>query len=51
MYKYKNSENVFRSEAAEVVLVYSNIVNNNYHQNVRVICKRLRVFVFSQMYG
>ena len=37
MYKFKNGENVLHSEAAEVVLVHCNAVNNNYHQNLRVI--------------
>ena len=51
MHKYKNNENVLHSEAAEVLLVQSKFVSNNYRQNVRVPCKRLWVFVFSQKYG
>ena len=34
----KNGENVPHSEITEVVLVYCNIVNNNYQHNSRVLC-------------
>ena len=35
--KYKNGENVPHSEITEVVLVHCNIVNNDYHQDSRVM--------------
>ena len=36
--KNKNGENVPTLEIPEVVLVHCNIVNNNYQQNIRVLC-------------
>ena len=36
--KDKNGENVPHLEITEVVLVYCNIVNNNYQQDSRVLC-------------
>ena len=35
--KYKNSENVPHLETTEVVLVYCNIVNNDYQRDSRVL--------------
>ena len=35
--KYKNGENVPHLEIAEVILVHCNIVNNDYHQDSRVL--------------
>ena len=35
--KDENSENVPYLEATEVVLIHCNTVNNNYHQDSRVI--------------
>ena len=35
--KDKNSENVPHPEITEVVLVHCNIVNNDYHQDSRVL--------------
>ena len=35
--KDKNSENVPHLEIAEVVLVHSNIVNNDYQQDSRIL--------------
>ena len=36
--KNKNGENVPTLEIPEVVLVHCSIVNNNYQQNIRVLC-------------
>ena len=38
--KDKNGENVPHLEITEVVLVHCNIVNNDYHQNSRVLCSQ-----------
>ena len=35
--KDKNGENMSHLEIAELVLVYYNIVNNNYQQNSRIL--------------
>ena len=35
--KDKNGENVPHSETVELVLIYCNIVNNNYQQNSRLL--------------
>ena len=45
--KNVNRENVPNLEIAEVVLVYCNIVNNNYQQNSRVLYK----FVPNKSFG
>ena len=45
--KNGNRENVPNLEIAEVVLVYCNIVNNNYQQNSRVLYK----FVPNKSFG
>ena len=39
--KDKNGENVPHIETTEVVLVHCNINNNDYQQNLRVLCKFL----------
>ena len=33
--KYENRENMFHLEITKVVLLHSNIVNNDYHQDSR----------------
>ena len=45
--KYKNGENVPHLEITEVVLVYCNIVNNDYQQGSRV----LYIFVPNKPFG
>ena len=45
--KNGNRENVPNLEITEVVLVYCNIVNNNYQQNSRV----LHIFVPNKSFG
>ena len=35
--KDKNGENVPHLEIAELVLIYCNVVNNNYQQNSRIL--------------
>ena len=35
--KDKNGENVPHLEIAELVLIYCNLVNNNYQQNSRIL--------------
>ena len=45
--KYKNGENVPHLEITEVVLVYCNIVNNDYQQDSRV----LYTFVPNKSFG
>ena len=45
--KDKNGENVPHLEVAEVVLVHCNLVNNDYHQNSRI----LYTFVPSKAFG
>ena len=37
--KNKNGENVPHLEIMDVVLVYCNIVNNDYQQDSRVLCR------------
>ena len=37
--KYKNGENVPHLEITEVVLVHCDIVNNDYQQDSRVLCR------------
>ena len=44
--KNKKGENVTHLETTEVVLVYCNIVNKNYQQNLRV----LYIFVLSKSF-
>ena len=45
--KYENDKNVPCSEIARIVLVYCNIVNNNYQHNSRV----LHAFVPNILFG
>ena len=45
--KDENSKNVSRLEITEVVLIHCNIVNNDYHQDLRV----LYTFVPNKSFG
>ena len=45
--KDKNGENVPHLEITEVVLVHCNIVNNDYQQDLRVLC----TFVPNKQFG
>ena len=47
--KDKNGENVLPSEITEIVLVQCNIVNNDYQQDLRVLCKFVPNKLFSQL--
>ena len=47
--KNKNDENVHHLGITEVVLVYCNIVNNNYEQNSRVLYTFVPNECFSQL--
>ena len=47
--KDKNGENVLPSEITEIVLVQCNIVNNDYQQDLRVLCKFVPNISFSQL--
>ena len=47
MNENKNSENVSKLESAEIVLVYHNLVNNNYQQASKV----LFTFVPNKQFG
>ena len=42
--KDKNAENVLHLEITEVVLIDCNIVNNNYHQDSRVLIHLFLIF-------
>ena len=45
--KDKNSENMSHLEITKIVLIYCNIANNNYQQNLRV----LYTFVHNKSFG
>ena len=47
--KDKNGENVLPSEITEIVLVQCNIVNNDYQQDLRVLCKFVPNKLFSKL--
>ena len=43
----ENGENVPNLEITEVVLIYCNIIDNNYQQNSSVLCK----FILNKSFG
>ena len=47
--KDKNAKNVSHLEITEVVLVHSNILNNNCQKNLRVLCAFLSNKLFGQL--
>ena len=48
--KDKNGDNVLHLEITEVVLVYCNIINNNYQQDLRVLYRFFPNKSFSQLF-
>ena len=45
--KDKNDKNVPHLEITEVILVHSNIINNDYQQDLRILC----TFVTKKLFG
>ena len=48
--KDKNDENVPHLEITEVILVHSNIINNDYQQDLRILCTFVQLLkLFGQL--